>query len=467
MQSSQNSSKPVSKPTSAPTPKPKAHSEHKTSKAVVWRLKKGFEKRLRSGHPWVYSNELQESPKGIAPGALIEIQDAGGKFMAYGFGNPGSLIAFRVLSRNQEEWASGIDQLVSKRLESAHSLRKSLGMTRFSHRLFFGESDGIPGLIIDCYRTTPDHFYRQVYVVQLQTAGADQLSEVVIAQLGLLAKSEKGPTSIVVRRDSQSRKKEGLECSDAQVISASETDAPKHRLNELKILVLPVLEDPSQAKPLEFQVDLLGGQKTGFFLDQFSNIELAARTFQTLATTGSPGNRAKQPFQILDLFSYVGQWSAQLTRALNQSVECTLVDSSAPALQKAKANAGHEGAGCTTLQADIIKDIKALDGKQFDLVVCDPPALIKSKKDIPVGKAAYFQLALDSLALTKVGGGIIFCSCSALLTEEDFAHALSRAVMRSGKQVRWVAKGSQSPDHPILAEFPEGRYLKCWMGIVS
>lgn len=131
----------------------------------------------------------------------------------------------------------------------------------------------------------------------------------------------------------------------------------------------------------------------------------------------------------------------------------------------ARRNGKAQGAECEILKADVLKDLGNLEARGFDIVISDPPALIKSRKDIPAGTHAYLQLATQAMRWVKKGGGIVCCSCSALLEEEAFTQGLAKAALRNSVQIRWVGRGSQAPDHPLLAEFPEGRYLKSWVGM--
>lgn len=420
----------------------------------VWRLRRGMDRRFRSGHPWVYSNELEESPKGIEPGEWVELRDSSGKFLARGFGNPRSLISFRSLSRDPEALNLGSPEDLSEILIKAGKLRMRLGLGDVSHRLCFGEVDGIPGLVIDRYRIRSG----QVFVVQAHTAGADRLLPLILDILeryvrAIQSQSEWGRTSVILRNDLSVRKLEGLLEQEPQVIQK----APGLELQRAQILVRSVLG----GEPIEFRVDLLEGQKTGFFLDQSANIELAALRLKHLA---------QSQIRILDLCCYVGQWGTQLARVFRtegSKVEVVAVDASAQALELARQNVESQGAKCETLKADVLKGLEHLPSQGFDIVISDPPALIKSRKDIPAGTHAYLQLATQAMRLVKADGGIVCCSCSALLEEESFTQVLSKAAYRNSTQVRWVGRGSQSPDHPILSEFPEGRYLKGWIGIAS
>jgi 23S rRNA (cytosine1962-C5)-methyltransferase len=447
---------------------------------AVWRLKKGMDRRFRSGHPWVYSNELGESPKGIEPGAPIELQDPGGSFLAYGYGNPKSLIAFRTLTRKKEDASLNnlfSTEFLAKKLLAAHALRLRQGLTPWSYRLCYGEGDFVPGLIIDRFRTEEG----QIFVVQAHTAGADRYlrflpealealtREAALREAALKNSEAVNPvawenTAIIYNNDLGVRTLEGLQPEAPKVIRTWDSANSGKIFSNVKIWVRPAL---GKGKPVLFLVDLLEGQKTGFFLDQASNITLAAERFADLA--GQAQGVPAKTIRILDLCCYVGQWSTQLARVFRERgvhVQVTAVDASQSALDFARENIEKEGAKVTLLKGDVLKDLDSLDAKSFDLVICDPPALIKGRKDIPHGKHAYLQLNTQAFRLVKAGGALVSCSCSALLEEVDFHAALSKAARRNEMEVQWVGRGSQAPDHPMLLEFPEGRYLKSMFGLV-
>lgn len=422
-------------------------------KAAVWRLRVGQDRRFRSGHPWVYSNELAESPKGIEPGQAIELRDASGKFLARGFGNPISLISFRAVTRDSEVADPFSEQALLQTLLKARELRDRTGISRYSHRLCFGEADGLPGLIIDCYRLSR----AQVFSIQAHTAGMNRILPQIEGTLKsfVQAKQENwDETGIILRNDVGIRKLEGLQEEVPRVLRSPKA---KLDLGGTRIQILSVTPDES---PLEFHVDLIQGQKTGFFLDQFANIQLAA---QRLCSA------PQEEFKILDLCSYVGQWGAQLGGKLAQAgfrPHVTALDSSSQALEFAKLNLENLKLPCELIKADVLRDLGSLPERGFDLVVSDPPALIKGRKDIPAGTHAYLQLNTQVFRCVKEEGAVISCSCSALLEEEDFLKTLSKAAFRNHRHPQWIARGMQSPDHPVLAEFPEGRYLKAWIGLL-
>jgi 23S rRNA (cytosine1962-C5)-methyltransferase len=284
----------------------------------------------------------------------------------------------------------------------------------------------------------------QVDVAQAHSAGADRMLGFlpeVLRKLDPVA-WEKG--SLVFRNDVGVRKLEGMNEETPKVAKNGGADLAKARIR---------VRSAVGGKPLLFQADLLEGQKTGFFLDQAGNIAAALAQLKGF-----------KPKRILDLCCYVGQWGAQFA-SLHPGVEVTGVDASASALELARKNVEAAGGQFKPLKADVLHELKDLPEKSFDLVICDPPALIKGRKDIPQGKHAYLQLNTQAIRLLAEGGAFVSCSCSALLEEEDFAAAIHKAASRNSRDLRFVARGGQAPDHPFLAEFPEGRYLKCWVGL--
>ncbi len=408
----------------------------------VWRLRKGADRRFRAGHPWAYSNELAESPKGIAPGELVELCDAGGAFLARGHGNPGSLIAFRALSRDRTELEPLGAEGLGWRLGRARDLRRALGLEATSHRLVFAEGDGLPGLVIDAYALANGS---RVLVVQAHTAGMDGALPAIDAALDGMYPG----AGLVVRSDVGARALDGVPVEPPRVVrSPGGVDLAAARI---------------RVAGLELETDLAAGQKTGFFLDQAANLALAAGRLAGIGAR-EPG----APVRVLDLCCYVGQWGAYLARAIalgGGRAHVTLVDSSARALEVAARNVAGQGADVEALRADVLRDLGALPTGSFDVVVADPPALIGRRKDVPQGTHAYLQLFTQAVRLVRPGGGLVACSCSALLEEAAFDGALAKAARRNDRTVRFVARGGQAPDHPVLLEFPEGRYLKCWVGV--
>ncbi len=409
----------------------------------IWRLKRGSDRRVRAGHPWVYSNELQASPKGITPGEKITIMDASGDFLAHGYGNPSSLIAFRVVSRVEADSQWDTVAPITARLKAAWDFRVGLGLDQASFRWVFGEGDDFPGLILDVYQLKTG---KRVVVVQAHTAGVDRLLPVILQAVEAVAK----PESVVIRNDVSHRKLEGLLIEEPKVVGKLNPDGES-------VLIR------SSAEPLTFQFDLIKGQKTGFFLDQSENIH----QFLELVLRSLKNRKGSEPIRVLDLCCYVGQWSTQIAASLKArgiSTEVLLVDASARALSFAKGNVERAGGKAEVLEADVLADLPKLTGVEFDIVICDPPALIPARKDIPTGAAAYLKLNTEAFRLLAPKGWMVTCSCSQLLEEETFAKQVTRAMIRNHKDMRWLARGTQALDHPLRLEFTEGKYLKMWIG---
>ena len=426
-----------------------------------WRLQAKLDRRFKSGHPWVYSNELQGSPKGVEPGELVTLSDAGGAFLAHGYANAHSLICFRAVSRMESEADAALPAGVARRIEKAWALRRALGFESTSCRLVFGEADELPGLIVDRFVSGDG---KSVLVVQGQTAGADRWTQ---QWMEIMKGVNLEWDAIVIKNDSSARKWEGLEQQEAKILKASSPS----RLSEVQLRDFSMRLRPG----ITFHVNLLEGQKTGFFLDQWANTELFISRMGADLVSRAKSGPAPRSIRILDLCCYVGQWSVQLSHFLKGAgvrADITLVDASESALELAEKNVKHAAsdAKVTRLQGNVLKDLGDLPSQVFDVVISDPPALIKNRKDIPTGTHAYLQLHTQALRLAAPGGWLVACSCSGLFTEEAFGETLAKGARRNGltgSGVQWVARGGQSPDHPLLADFPEGRYLKAWLGRIS
>lgn len=434
---------------------------------TIWRLKRGLERKFRLGHPWVFSNELAHSPKGLSPGGLVELRDDSGQFLATGYGHPGSLISFRVLSR---EDGSIDEDFFLRKLRSAAEVRRACGVGSASHRLCFAEADGLPGLIVDRFFLAGS---QQAFVFQCSTAGMNALIPFIEGALRAFAVEDEARSGVALSRtwiiaanDSSSRRLEGLEIEPKRALlkPVGAEDA----------VVAPATLQLERAygdgPPVELKADLLGGQKTGFFLDQRANVARAAHLmagrFGPLAS--SPG-RADRPLRILDLCCYVGQWGSQLSaaaRTLGLEVETTLVDASASALRLAAENVEAQGARAIVERRDALESLRELPARAYDVVICDPPAFAKKKKDLPAGQAAYAKLNREAMRRLAPGGVFATCSCSGLLGDDEFREAIARgAAANPDLSLRFTVRGSHAPDHPQLAEFPQGSYLKCWIGL--
>jgi 23S rRNA (cytosine1962-C5)-methyltransferase len=434
----------------------------------IWHLKKGSEKKFRMGHPWVFSNELAQSPKGIRAGELIQLREYNGGFLAWGYGHPNSLISFRTLSLRENaqiDVSFFVDQL-----RLAARTRLIAGVDQQSHRLCFAEGDWLPGLIIDRFvlgdqGSSGRGHPRQVFVVQSSTAGMELNLDNVVAALEVLANEENqaapttkaswANTGVIFANDSKSRLLEGLTADPKKVIK------PLADFNPEKA-VLKVQPGLSELPDLEMYADLIGGQKTGFFLDQRLNVQMTSRFVSQL--------KAKKELRVLDLCCYIGQWGTQmahLASSLGMSAHVTLVDASAHALEIAAANVEKHGGVAETKKLDVLGGgLDQLEAGRFDVVICDPPAFIKKKKDLPTGAQAYYKMNREAIRKTARQGLYVSCSCSGLFTEEDFRSMLTRVGPTYSGAIRWLARGSHSPDHPQRPEFPQGTYLKSWIGAV-
>lgn len=388
------------------------------------RLIKGADRRLRNGHLWVYSNEIdiQATPlRDFAPGQLVQVENNHGKASGTAYVNPHSLICARLLSRGLEPWNR---TQLEARITSALQLRERCFEKPF-YRLVYGESDLLPGLVVDRYG---DHL-----VVQLNTAGMDSMRDEVTAALRACLQ----PASILLRNDSNSRVLEGL---PTEVAVAYGTPPATVELEE---------------NGVRFQTPLATGQKTGWFYDQRANRAWLRQV--------APGQR------VLDVFSYVGSFGVQAGVFGAAAVTC--LDSSAPALETARANAALNGieSRLTTLQGDASESLRQLRdaGERFGVVILDPPAYIKRKKDAPKGIAAYRRLNTLAMQLVEPGGFLLTCSCSMHMPREELLEAVRHAAVRLQRHARIISEGMQGPDHPVHPAIPETRYLKALLAQVN
>jgi 23S rRNA (cytosine1962-C5)-methyltransferase len=383
------------------------------------RLKRGEDRRLAAGHLWVFSNEIDSDATALAafaPGDLAQITSHRGQFLGHAYVNPHALICARILSRDA---AHPIDRaLLDTRLRAALTLRERLYREPY-YRLVFGESDGLPGLVLDRYG--------DVLVGQIATAGMEALKEAVAEAVRALI----SPAVLFWKNDSASRQLEQL----PQVAEAAFGEVPAQ---------ITAIE-----AGLRFAAPLTQGQKTGWFYDQAHN---RAR----LAHYLWPGAR------VLDVCCYAGAWGVTALKAGAATASC--IDSSETALDFVRRNAQANGVALETIRADAFDAMKALHdrGERFDVVVLDPPAFIKRKKDIPQGQAAYRKLNQLALALMEGEGLLVSCSCSYHLAPEELVTAIQTAARHTGRFVQILESGGQSPDHPVHPAIPETRYLKAF-----
>jgi 23S rRNA (cytosine1962-C5)-methyltransferase len=378
------------------------------------KLKRREDRRLRAGHLWVYSNEVDTAAtplKTMQPGAIVRLVSSQDQFLGYAGVSPNQLICARILSRDPE--TAPDRAFFVRRLQQALELRERL-YAGGSYRLLFGEGDGVPGLVADRYG--------DIVVLQAGTAAIEAMKDLVVnAVLEVLE-----PAGVLWRNDGSARQLEGL----PEYVEVAHGSVPD--------------EIPLTEQGVEFSVPVRTGQKTGWFFDQRDNRERLARY---------PAQR------VLDVFCYTGAWG--LTAAA-RGASAAFVDASAQALASVEATAArnrlaaeiHRGSAM-----DVLRSLNA-DGQRFDTVILDPPAYIKRRKDHAKGLAAYQRLNQAGLELLEPGGLLVSCSCSFHLGTGELVAAIARAAVRAGRFVQILETGGQSADHPGHPSIPETRYLK-------
>jgi len=376
-------------------------------------LKKKEDRRIKRGHPWVFSNEVQALPADVVPGELVEVRDFAGGFIGRGYANPRSLITVRILTRTREEIDAAF---LERRISRARDLRTGLGFGE-SFRAVYSEGDGLPGLIVDKYADT--------LVVQSLTAGIDGMLEMVIAAL----REAYGPKAIVLRNDVAVRELEGLAQEKRVVLGDAES--------------LVTIEESG----IRYRVDVLEGQKTGFFFDQREN-RLALRDLVR-------GRRT------LDCFCYVGAWA--LSAAKYGASEVIGIDSSEKAVALARSNAELNSLSATFETGDVFERLRELERRKerFGCIILDPPAFVKSRAKVREALKGYKEINLRAMRLLEPSGILVTCSCSHHIDEALFREMLIDATWSADRQARLLEMRSQARDHPALLAARETQYLKC------
>lgn len=381
-------------------------------------LRQGADHRLRGGHLWVYSNEVDSARSPLqrfAAGDLVCVRNANGRVLGSAYMEPNSLICARIYALGEQR---SLDlQCFSERLAAALSARQAAFDKPF-YRLVYGDSDTLPGLIVDRFG--------DVLVMQLNQGGLERhrapLLEALVATVQ--------PRGILLRADSRSRREQGL-AADSEVIYG---DVPEQaRVEE---------------NGVQFLAPVHSGQKTGWFYDhRMSRARLAAWV---------AGKR------VLDVYSYIGGWGIQA--AVFGATEVCCVDSSAQALEgvavNATLNAVHDRVTTRRGAAAELMESMHTEGERFDVVILDPPAFIQRRKDLKKGIAAYRRINELGLQLLRPGGLLVSASCSMHLSRADLIACLQQAAVRTGSELRVVEQGAQGPDHPVHPAIPETEYLK-------
>lgn len=374
-------------------------------------------RRVKAGHPWIYSNEIAmvAEAKALPPGTLVRVAAASGEDLGRFLFNPRTLIAAR---RIAEPGGGAIDaEFLAARIDRAKALRETLYPAPY-YRLVHAEADGLPGVVVDRYG--------DVLVAEISSAGMARLETALLEALRRVIE----PRAIVLRADGAARALEGLPAEPARIIGT--IDGP-----------VELIENGSR-----FQIDPAGGQKTGWFFDQRENRAQVAAL--------AKGAR------VCDLFCYAGGFGIQALMA--GAEHALLVDRSALALETARQGAAlnHVAARADFRAGDVFAVLEdlAARGERFDIVVADPPAFVKSKKDLAVGLKAYRKLNRLAAALVAPGGYLFSASCSHNVETQAFGQEVRAGVQRAGRGGRVLREAGAAPDHPAHLFLPETAYLK-------
>jgi 23S rRNA (cytosine1962-C5)-methyltransferase len=385
-------------------------------------LRKHEERRLHLGHQWIFSNELADVPKHIPAGEVVALYSHANHFLGIGFFNPHSLIAFRLLSKVQQDLSQAFFE---ERFKTAFALRQKLYPEHKTNafRLVHAESDHLSGLIIDKFDS--------VFSVQTFSAGMEKhLTDICNALNSLFS-----PKAIVIRNESELRLLEGL--TQYKRVEYGSIDGK-----------IEIYDDD-----IFYQVDVLNGHKTGFFLDQRENRK-AIRPFA-------------QNADVLDVFTSDGGFALNACKAGAKSV--LAIDASDEAMARTTQNATRNGfSQLNTLKADAFEVLEQFvrEQRQYDLVMIDPPSLTKSKKTVATALQAYRKLNRLGISLVKPNGFFATSSCSHHIGETEFFETVQRASLDAKREVLLLEKSSQAPDHPVLLQMPETKYLKFGLFLV-
>ena len=376
-------------------------------------LSKKHDRRIRSGHLWIFSNELTDIPK-LEPGSVVEIFDSNKKSYGFGFHNPNSLIAVRILKTFD---AINID-FFRKRLEKAFDLRNHIFQNDNMYRLVFGESDLLPGLIVDKFAD---------YIsIQSLSAGIETNMDIIVQAILDLMPNIKG---IILKNNSHHRKYEGLELFE-KVIYGSIPD-----------------EIRCSENGLDYSISLSESQKTGYYLDQ---------KYNRLFVAGIANDMS-----VLDC--YTNQGGFALNSAKSGASKVVAVDVSGTALEKVRLNAELNGfRNIHTVNSDVpdFLNSELEKNNKYDIIILDPPSFTKSKKTLNTAISGYKKINKLALKLLSPGGYLLSSSCTHYLQEDVFQDLILEEAIKQQKMLQLIYRGMQAPDHPILLGMPETKYLK-------
>jgi 23S rRNA (cytosine1962-C5)-methyltransferase len=371
------------------------------------------EQRVRAGHPWIYRADVVDVA--AAPGDIVQVIGPRQRTIGYALFSDRSQIAIRMLSRGE---TAADESWLRARLQAAIAYRASLQIDATAFRVVHGEADLLPSLVVDRYG--------DYLVVQALSQGMDRLLPAVTDLLVELM----APAGILARNDPKVRALEGLD----QTVTVLHGHVPE--------------SVPSREGPVEYDVDLRHGQKTGLFLDQRENREAAVRYARG---------------RLLDGFSYNGGFALRLA---SHCSEVEALDISADAVTRIRANAARNGAtNIAAREANVFDELRRLEraGTRYDTIVLDPPAFAKNKASVPGALAGYKEINLRAMRLLSPGGHLVTCSCSYNVTEAMFEETLHLASIDSHTAMTVVEKRMQGRDHPVLIGVPETHYLKCFI----
>lgn len=391
----------------------------------ILKLKNKEDRRLKQGHLWIFSNEIDTTAtplNGFETGEVAVVEAANGKALGIAYVNPKTLICARLLSRNPK--VSFNQAFIKTRIQAALQLREMNFAMPF-YRLVFGESDGLPGLVIDRFD--------EVFVVQITTAGMELKKQDIVTVIDNLFH----PQAIVLRNDSGSRTLEGLELYEEVALG----ELPE---------TLEIIENDTR-----FSIPVQQGQKTGWFYDH----RMARGRLQDLVKGKT----------VLDVFSYLGGWG--LAAGTAGATEITCVDASEFALDGVDKNAALNGLTdqVITIQGNAFDVLKALraEGAKYDVVIVDPPAFVKRKKDIRSGSEAYRRINEMAMRLVEKDGILVSASCSHHMSRDALLTQIQQAARSVDRYIQLFDQGHQGPDHPVHPSIPETEYIKTFFFKVS
>lgn len=380
-------------------------------------LRQGHDRRIRRGHPWIFSNEIGGTEGSPQPGDAVEIYSHQGEFYGTGYFNPHSLIAARLLSHERVCIDSG--DFFKSRIAAAAAFRQQIYPDAQALRVVHGEGDGIPGLVVDRYG--------DILSVQFLTLGIDLRKELITEALDELFQ----PSAIVARNDVGIRELEGLP-QQMEILAGQPPDTTTITEHGLR-----------------YRINILHGQKTGHFLDQKENhLALEKRVEQR---------------RVLDLFCYTGGWATHAARFGAREVLGIDISAEAVALASENARLNYQETICRFEKADAFELLRSLQAakERFGLIILDPPAFVKTKKKLPEAMRGYLTINRRAMELVEPGGYLISCSCSYHMQRDLFLDMLRQSASQAGRTVRLLEMRGQAFDHPVLLSCPETDYLKC------